>query len=75
MKKHKKARTLLQAYQDPRVESFSDERSSGDGIWLYLRWPYYNSDLDTVCCHEWTVKDLLRSLNEDVVENAAAREL
>ena len=74
MTKHKKVRTLAQAYADPRVESYSDERFDGndnDGIWLYLRRPYVNRDLDTTCCHEWNVPDLLRSLNEDVVEDEA----
>lgn len=76
MKKFKKVRTLAEAYADPRVESYSDERGDcsdgGDGIWLYLRRPYFNYALELSCCHEWNVKDLLCSLNEDVRENEAA---
>lgn len=74
--KSRKVRTLAQAYADPRVESHSDERfgdpDGGDGIWLYLRRPYFNPASETSCCHEWTVADLLRSLNEDVVADEAA---
>jgi hypothetical protein len=76
LKKHKKVRTLAEAYADPRVESFSDERGDcpdgGDGIWLYLRRPYFNPSCEVSCVHEWNVKDLLRALNEDVREDEAA---
>lgn len=69
----KKVRTLAEAYDDPRVESHSDERfgdsDGGDGIWLYLRRPYYDPYRERTVIHEWNVKDLLRCLNEDVVEN------
>ena len=29
----------------PAVESISDERDTGDGIWVYLKAPYYNPEL------------------------------
>lgn len=72
----KKVRTLAEAYADPRVESFSDERDGGsdDGIWLYLKRPFFNRALEVSCCHEWNVKDLLDSLNNDVVVDEAAWE-
>lgn len=73
MKKFKKARTLAEAYRDPRVESYSDERmgdpEGGDGIWLYLRRPYYNPYKQSTCIHEWNVKDLLSVLNNEIQEN------
>ena len=63
----KKVRTLAQALADPRVESWSDERSGlpegGDGIWLYLKRPWWCPDSDLSLVHEWTVADLCRSLN------------
>lgn len=72
----KKVRTLAEAYADPRVESYSDERDGnpdgGDGIWLYLKKPFFNRALEISCCHEWTVKDLLDSLNNDVVMDESA---
>jgi hypothetical protein len=63
----KKARSLAQALTDPRVESYSDERNGlpdgGDGIWLYLRRPWWCPDSDLSVVHEWNVRDLLSSLN------------
>lgn len=40
---------------DPRIEEISDERSSGDGIWLYLK-PGFIWDNSVHVVHENTVK-------------------
>ena len=64
-KKVRKARTLLQAFLDPRVESYSDGRNGwcNDGVWLYLKYPWWCPDTDTSTVHEFTVFDTLASLN------------
>jgi hypothetical protein len=62
----KKVRTLAQVLADPRVASWSDERGPGfnnDGIWLYLKFPWFCPDTDLPTVHEWNVRDLCRSLN------------
>lgn len=61
----KKVRTLAQALADPRVAEYSDERGGGcnDGIWLYLKRPWWCPDTDVPTVHEETVRDLCRSLN------------
>ena len=61
----RKPRTLAQAFDDPRVQSHSDERNGGcnDGIWLYLNFPWWCPDTDTSSVHEWNVADTLASLN------------
>ena len=33
---------------DPKVKGVSDERVSGDGFWIYLKWGYCNSYDDPV---------------------------
>ena len=56
-------RTWQDALKDPRVEDSSDERNTGDGLWLYLKRPWWCSDTDLAVVHEWTVKDTLDSLS------------
>ena len=62
----KKVSTLLQCLEDARVADWSDERSPGihnDGIWLYLKRPWWCPDTDLAQVHEWNVRDLCNSLN------------
>lgn len=60
----RKPKTLSQAFSDPRVESYSDERSGGnDGIWLYLAFPWWCPDTDLPTVHEFNVADTLASLS------------
>lgn len=57
-----KPRTLAQLIAHPWVESVSDERSSGQGIWVYTRPGYVTHD----CCHtihESTVKECCRAFS------------
>ena len=53
-----KPRTLAQLAAHPWVESVSDERSSGDGIWVYTR-PGFVNDAGGHTIHETTVKGCL----------------
>lgn len=71
MTKFKKNRTLKDVVNDPRVDSISDERGGwiNDGIWIYLKKPYYNPNTETSCIHEWSVKDCLDILNNDIIIN------
>ena len=63
---YKKARTYTHLALDSRVESVSDERGSGDGIWVYLRGGYVNLTLDSGYIHEHTVAECCDQLNNDV---------
>ena len=36
----------------PFVDYISDERSGGDGIWVYLKKGFFNPHLETHCIHE-----------------------
>jgi hypothetical protein len=71
MTKFKKVRTLKDIKNDPRVDFISDERHgwSDDGIWIYLKYPFYNRDNGTTCVHEFTVADCVSNFNAFVVEN------
>lgn len=55
-------RSWRAATTDPRVHDHSDERGSGDGLWLYLRRPWRCPDTDLSFVHEWTVRETLDSL-------------
>ena len=60
----KKVRTLSQALADPRVESWSDERNGcNDGIWIYLKHPWWCPDTDLPVIHEYSVRYICDSLN------------
>jgi hypothetical protein len=71
MTKFKKIKTLKETVNDPRVDSISDERNgwSNDGIWIYLKPPYYNPVTETSSIHEWSVKECLDILNNDIIVN------
>lgn len=53
-----KPRTLAQLAAHPWVESVSDERSSGEGIWVFTR-PGFVNDVCGHVIHEATVKGCL----------------
>lgn len=65
--KFKKARTYNDLTLDPRVDSISDERGYGDGVWVYLKQGYVNIRLDSTFIHEWTIADCCEQLNEEVI--------
>lgn len=71
MTKFKKARTLKDIKNDPRVDFISDERNgwNNDGIWIYLKSPYWNSFSETSAVHEFTVAECLEVFNNYVNEN------
>lgn len=68
MAKFKKVYTLKQIAEDPRVDSISDERAIGDGIWIYLKAPYVNRFLECGTIHEDKVADLMWQMNGEVIE-------
>ena len=63
---HKKARTYNDILNDPRVDSVSDERGYGDGIWVYLKQGYINQRLECGTIHEHTIAECCQQLNEEV---------
>ena len=49
--------------KDPRVDSISDERSFGDGYFVYLKAGYCISDDDTChTIHEYSIAECLKQL-------------
>ena len=53
---------------DCRVDYISDERSNGDGIWIYLKLEYYNTYLECHAIHERTYKECVEQLNHHVIK-------
>lgn len=47
---------------DPRVQSISDERNMGDGVWVYLKPGFLNGSTDTGTIHESSFSKCLRVL-------------
>jgi hypothetical protein len=58
----KVTRTLAQIARHPLVADVSDERGYGDGIWVYLKDGFINSNTDTCAIHEDTVAECLALL-------------
>jgi len=50
-------RTIKQIESDPRVQSVSDERNSGEGVWVYLHAEYISPMMGCGTIHEDTVRD------------------
>lgn len=74
----KAPKTWKQIKADPRVESVSDERHLGSGLWVYLKpgWADQNFDpgwQDCSMIHEDTVKEICTRLG-GVVQLEEARE-
>jgi hypothetical protein len=71
MTRFKKARTLKDIKNDPRDESISDERNgwNNDGIWIYLKSPYWDSCSETSAVHEFSVAECLEVFNHYVEQN------
>ena len=63
-----KARTYTHIVRDIRVDTVSDERGCGDGIWIYLKKEYVNVRLDSGDIHEHTVAECCYQLNNEVIE-------
>lgn len=49
--------------KNPKVSSISDERDTGDGIWVYLKPGWHCALSGTHTVHEWTVRDLVESFD------------
>ena len=75
-------RSLSAIARHPLVESVSDERGFGDGVWVYLKNGFLNEATDTGSIHEDTVAEILPLLRSawfdiretDEAEFAADRE-
>ena len=52
----------------PYVAMVSDERSSNDGYWIYLKEPYYCQSMELPSIHEYTLKEC-SEMFKDVVKN------
>lgn len=54
--------------RDSRVESWSDERGPGrdpgDGLWVYLKRPWWNHHTSLACIHEYTVAEVIAQLHK-----------
>ena len=64
--------TIERILENPRVREFSDERSSGDGYWLYLKAGWRNDNGHEHAIHEDTPEQCLRELTS--VEICACQE-
>jgi hypothetical protein len=51
----------LWANNRDKINEIVDERSSGDGYWIYLTPGWLCGDLECHFCHEWTVADVLEA--------------
>ena len=67
-------RTMADLASHPWVESISDERSSGDGLWVYLK-PGYVWDGDVGSIHESTVKACCQEFRSISFDQAVKSEL
>ena len=65
---YKKATTYSHLNLDSRVDWVSDERGSGDGIWVYLKEGFINTRLECGTIHEHTVAECCNQLNNEVTE-------
>jgi len=53
----KHPKTWKDFQEHPYVAMVSDERSSNDGYWIYLREPYFCDIMDTPTIHEYSIKE------------------
>ncbi len=51
------------------INEFSDERSNGDGFWIYLKPPFYNSEMECRIIHEQKLSDCIKILKGIVNSN------
>lgn len=65
MPKYKKARTMRDLRNDPRVSMvFVD----CDGIWVHLKDGFINNRLECGTIHEHTIADCCQQLNQEVTQ-------
>lgn len=74
------SKTITKIMNHPAVIEISDERSSGDGFWVYLRSGHCNDEQGLHCIHEDSPTECLRRLRwieecrcEGCVTDAQAR--
>lgn len=44
------------------INEVSDERNNGDGWWIYLNPPYFNTNLECAIIHEQSLLDCIQQL-------------
>ena len=55
-------KTLNNIKKHKAVESVSDERGIGDGVWIYLNDQYWNPDMECRIIHEQTIPEIIQKL-------------
>lgn len=53
----KHPKTWQEFKNHPYVSMVSDERSSNNGYWIYLKEPYFCNDMDLPSIHEYSIKE------------------
>lgn len=69
----RKPRTWAEFKTHPWVDAFSDERGSGEGLWVYLKPEYFCALMECRVLHEDTVAELRKVW--DTVRPATAEEV
>lgn len=57
-------KTILKLKSDPRVEEISDERSAGDGFWVYLKSGFYGYEEGSHIIHEDSPSECLKFMRD-----------
>jgi len=55
------------------IDFITDERNNGDGWWIYLKEPYFNTNLECAIIHEQTLTECIQQLR-DCVNNPVTKE-
>jgi hypothetical protein len=55
-------KTLKDIKKNKAVYCVSDERTNGDGLWVYLKREYWNPDMECRIIHEQTTSEVIRRL-------------
>ena len=56
-------KTLNDIKKHKAVKFVSDERTNGDGIWIYLHGDYWNSEMDCRIIHEQTLNEVIKKFD------------
>lgn len=61
-------KSLAKKYRDA-IADYSDERSNGDGWWIYLKEPFFNDQMECRTIHEQKLGDCIKELKRIVDNN------
>ncbi len=64
------SRTLRRLLADKRVDSISDERSSGDGFWIYMAPGWWDPTREVHNCHKDGMHATIAAFKASVAECA-----